>query len=102
VPRALTSKSVLGSTSDVVTATCPARCRIASWFLTCVPHVLLDKGRSSRVLGEEPLEVALGAGAAQVVQERHVPSPGDEVDRGVDAEEPGAACDEDPPPGPFV
>src|SRR6266568_669195 len=35
VPPALTSKSVTGSTSEVVTATCPARCRIASWFLTC-------------------------------------------------------------------
>src|SRR5467141_2546299 len=35
VPRALTSKSVLGSTSEVVTATCPARWRIASWSLTC-------------------------------------------------------------------
>src|SRR5437667_5708346 len=35
VPRALTSKSVLGSTSDVVTATCPARWRTASWSFTC-------------------------------------------------------------------
>src|SRR2546430_6689808 len=35
VPRALTSKSVLGSTSDVVTATCPARWRMASWSFTC-------------------------------------------------------------------
>src|SRR5258706_8764836 len=29
------SKSVLGSTSEVVTATCPARWRTASWALTC-------------------------------------------------------------------
>src|SRR2546423_14138155 len=35
VPRALTSKSVFGSSREVVTATCPARWRIASWFLTC-------------------------------------------------------------------
>src|SRR4029077_18272076 len=35
VPRALTSKSVLGSTRDVVTATCAARWRMASWPLTC-------------------------------------------------------------------
>src|SRR5713226_147182 len=35
VPRALTSKSVFGSTSDVVTATCAARWRTASWPLTC-------------------------------------------------------------------
>src|SRR2546428_9105467 len=35
VPRALTSKSVLGSTSDVVTAPCPARWRPASWSFTC-------------------------------------------------------------------
>src|SRR5438876_1317836 len=35
VPRALTSKSVLGSTSEVVTATWPARCRMASWSRTC-------------------------------------------------------------------
>src|SRR5256885_769338 len=35
VPRALTSKSVVGSTSDVVTATCPARWRTASWSFTC-------------------------------------------------------------------
>src|SRR5438874_4036551 len=34
VPRALTSKSVLGSASDVVTATWPARWMIASWFCT--------------------------------------------------------------------
>src|SRR2546429_7517690 len=35
VPRALTSKSVPGSARDVVTATCPARCRTASWSATC-------------------------------------------------------------------
>src|SRR5258708_6673179 len=35
VPAAFTSKSVIGSSSEVVTATWPARCRIASWFLTC-------------------------------------------------------------------
>src|SRR5215831_12678512 len=35
VPRALTSKSVLGSTSDVVTATWPARWRMASCPRTC-------------------------------------------------------------------
>src|SRR5438093_928417 len=35
VPRALTSKSVFGSTSDVVTATWPARWRMASWSRTC-------------------------------------------------------------------
>src|SRR4029077_14080215 len=35
VPPALMSKSVTGSSRDVVTATWPARCRIASWFLTC-------------------------------------------------------------------
>src|SRR6202521_6104085 len=35
VPAAFTSKSVIGSSSEVVTATCPARCRIASWFFTC-------------------------------------------------------------------
>src|SRR5690242_3763872 len=34
VPRALTSKSVSGSTSEVVTATCAARCRTASWSRT--------------------------------------------------------------------
>src|SRR5579859_1877184 len=34
VPPALTSKSVTGSISEVVTATCPARWRIASWFFT--------------------------------------------------------------------
>src|SRR6266480_6509156 len=35
VPRALTSKSVPGSTREVVTATCPARWSTASWSLTC-------------------------------------------------------------------
>src|SRR5438128_2455952 len=35
VPRALTSKSVLGSSREVVTATCPARWRTASWLRTC-------------------------------------------------------------------
>src|SRR2546423_6138577 len=34
VPRALTSKSVLGSASEVVTAAWPARWMIASWFCT--------------------------------------------------------------------
>src|SRR2546428_4039847 len=34
VPRALTSKSVLGSSREVVTATCPARGRAESWVLT--------------------------------------------------------------------
>src|SRR5579859_5409352 len=34
VPLALTSKSVTGSVRLVVTATCAARCRIASWWLT--------------------------------------------------------------------
>src|SRR5947199_3379563 len=40
VPRALTSKSVSGSTSDVVTATCPARWRTASWSRTCSASAL--------------------------------------------------------------
>src|SRR5436305_3135298 len=40
VPRALTSKSVPGSTSEVVTATCPARWRMASWPLTCSANAL--------------------------------------------------------------
>src|SRR2546426_9070227 len=40
VPRALTSKSVLGSTSEVVTATCPARWRMASWPRTCSASAL--------------------------------------------------------------
>src|SRR5438094_4813419 len=40
VPRALTSKSVPGSTSDVVTATCPARWSTASWSLTCSGRAL--------------------------------------------------------------
>src|SRR3989475_8176304 len=35
VPRALTSKSVFGSSREVVTATCPARWRTASWVRTC-------------------------------------------------------------------
>src|SRR5467141_373457 len=35
VPRALTSKSVLGSSREVVTATCPARWRTASCLRTC-------------------------------------------------------------------
>ena len=45
---------------------------------------------------EQPLQVALGAGPAQVVKQRREPAFLDQVDRGVDAEEAGPARDQDP------
>ena len=61
-----------------------------------VPHVLFNECDPVGVLGDEPLQVALGARTAQVVEQADVPAVLDQVDRGVDAQEAGAACDEDP------
>ena len=91
MPAALTSKSVIGSSSEVVTATWPARCRIASWSFDVlgqsagVPHVLFDECRARRVLRDQPPEVALRTGTAEVVEHRDVPSVADELDRRIDA-----------------
>ena len=61
-----------------------------------VPHVLFNEGDPVRVLGEEPLEVALGARPAEVVEQGDLPALLDQVDGRVDAEEPGPARDENP------
>ena len=61
-----------------------------------VPHVLFNEGDPVRVLGDEPLEVAFGARAAQVVEQADVPALLDQVDRRVDTQEAGPTGDEDP------
>src|SRR5256886_13156468 len=59
-----------------------------------VPHVLFNEGDPVRVLGEEPLEVALGARPAEVVEQGDLPALLDQVDGRVDVEELGPARDE--------
>ena len=64
-----------------------------------VPHVLFDECGPVRILCDEPPEVALGAGPAEIVEEGDVPAFFDQVLGGVDAEEAGAAGDQDAPVG---
>ena len=60
-----------------------------------IPHVLFYERGSCGVLGDEPLEISVGAGAAQIVEYRYMPPALDQVRGGVDTEESRSAGDED-------
>src|SRR5712692_3322201 len=64
-----------------------------------VPHVLFNEGGPGRVAADQPFQVAFGPRAAEVVENGRMPALVDQMDRGVDAEEAGAAGDQRAPLG---
>ena len=101
VPRALISKSSRGSVTEVVTATWPARCSRQSGrtaaTMRSTAAASRTSARSNRIGGAllQPAQVVLGAAAREVVEDRHLPALRGEMPRGVDADEAGAAGDQD-------